>query len=209
MYRGGTTLKYTAVVSRSLTMCDETIQVVIHDTDSFESFKSRVYSALNMCDTRANRQMFRLFEDTDLTNNLSVSEYVEAKIAASIIYPNSMVEDVNIGKDAQLEFTKINASGEVIKLFVHEVGTGTCDELNTVIEDVWDLLDKRLFITNKRELDFMTYFHSLDPSTKIKISMIMDILYGRAHVEDVVSRLTNPQSLPNGVYIQEVDQHDS
>jgi len=189
-------------------MCDETIQVIIRDTDSFDSFKARVYSALNMCDTRANRQMFRLFEDTDLTKNLSQAEYEQAKHAASLVYPTSSIEDLDLGEGAQLEFTKINASGEVLKLFVHELETYTStQDVDRAIEDIWSLLDKRLLQTNTRELKFMEYFRTLDQNTKIKVSMVLDILYGRAHVQDVVSRLAPAEC--NGVHIQEVDHHDS
>jgi hypothetical protein len=191
-------------------MCDETIQVIIRDTDSFDSFKARVYSALNMCDTRANRQMFRLFEDTDLTRNLSVSEYQQAKYAASLIYPISSLGDLDLGEGAQLEFTKINASGEVIKLFLHELDTYiSTQDVDKAIEDVWSLLDERLLKTNTRELKFIEYFRTLEPNTKLKVSMVMDILYGRVHKDDVVNRLINPQNLSNGVYIQEEPQLDS
>jgi len=195
-------VKYKALISRYLTMADENIQIVINDTEDFTSFRDRVHNALRLCDKRANTQMYRLFEDTDLTDSLSPEEFIKAEYAATLMYPQTHTEPIRLGENTAIEFSKNMASGEVIKLFLHEVEG--YEEIEEAIENIYKLIDYRLVQTNSRELECIEYFKTLPMDLKVKVSMILDILYGRNTVENVVSRLTeeNSNELPNGVYIK-------
>ena len=194
-------MKYKALVSRMLTMADESIQIIINDTDDFTTLKEYLYNALKLCDNRANIQMSRLFEDTNLTDKLSFDEYTKAQHAASLVYPTSNLPiEVNLGENAAIEFAKTMSSGEVVKLFIHEVES--YEDLSKNVDDIFKLIDNRLLEVNERELAFLQYFRSLPYETQLKISMIMDILYGRNTKENVESRLTQEEELPNGVYIK-------
>jgi len=199
-------VKYKALLSRYLTMADENIQIVINDTDDFISFRDRVYSALRVCDRRANIQMYRLFEDTELTDSLSAEEFAKAEYAASIMYPYVNTENINLGENTAIEFSKNMASGEVVKLFLHEVDT--YEDIEKAIENIYKLIDDRLVETNSRELECMEYFKTLPMELKVKVCMIMDILYGRNTIDNVVSRLQeeNSNELPNGVYIKRTEE---
>jgi len=189
-----------------LTMADESIQIIINDTDEFISLKDKVYNAFKLCDARANLQMMRLFEDTDLTSKLSLDEYLRAQHAANLAYPcNTLPIDINLGDSPSIEFAKNMASGEVLKLFIHDVQS--YEDLDTAISEIFSLIDTRLLETNQRELNFLEYLRTLPYETQVKICMLMDILYGRSTKEYVQSRLTEEQTgeLPNGVYIKRDD----
>jgi hypothetical protein len=181
-------MKYTALLTRMFTMADESIQIKLEDTDSFDTFKERVYTALKVTDTRAHIQMRRLFDDTDLTNQLSYSELQKAKRATEIMYPDQLLPPkLDLGEGSAIEFAKNMASGEVLKIFLHDYET--FEDINRAIKDVWSIIDTRLVKTNKRELDFLEYVSSLGYEEKLKISMIMDVLFGRAFTSDIVNRL--------------------
>jgi len=199
-------MKYKALITRMLTMADESIQIIINDTDDFNSLKERVHNALKLCDLRANTQMMRLFEDTDLTNKLSIDEYLRAQHAANLVYPcDTLVSSVSLGDNPSIEFAKNLASGEVLKVFIHEVQS--YEDLDNSINEIFKLIDDRLVETNNRELKFLEYLRSLPYEIQLKVCMIMDILYGRSTKEYVESRLTeqNTGELPNGVYIKRED----
>jgi len=186
-----------------LTMADESIQIIINDTDDINSLKERVHDALKLCDARANTQMMRLFDDTNLTDKLSLDEYLKAQHAANLVYPcDEFLSTLNLGDNPNIEFAKNLASGEVLKVFVHEVQS--YEDLDNSINEVFSLIDERLVKTNNRELHFLEYLRSIPYETQLKISMIMDILYGRSTKEFVESRLNeqNTGELPNGVYIK-------
>src|SRR6266516_4165097 len=197
-------MQYKALVTRMLTMADEAIEIIISDTDTFQDFSTKVESALALCDKRANTQMFMLFEDTSLTDALSVEEYVKAEYAANILYPDTSLytTSLGLGENVQIAFTKTLPSGEAVKVFLHD--THTYEEVIQAVEDIWNLIDNRLVETNDREIGCNKYLNSLDPELKIKISMILDILYGRMTPQEVISRLKEQETgeLPNGVYIQ-------
>jgi len=183
-------------------MADENIQIIVNDTDDFTSLKDRVYSALKVCDQRANTQMYRLFEDTDLTDSLSPEEFIVAEHAASLIYPYLDTRPINLGEGTAIEFSKNMASGEVVKLFLHEVDS--YEDIEKAIENIYKLIDERLVETNNRELECIEYFKTLPMELKVKVSMILDILYGRNIIDNVVSRIQeeNSNELPNGVRIK-------
>ncbi len=197
-------MKYKALVTRMLTMADEAIEIIINDTDTFQDFSTKVKNALSLCDLRANTQMFRLFEDTELTYSLSVEEYIKAEHAANLLYPYSRenAESLDLGENVQIAFTKQLPSGEVVKLFIYD--TNDYDAVTNSIADIWKLVDNRLVETNNREIACNKYLNSLDPTLKVKISMVLDILYGRMSPEQVMARLKEEETgqLPNGVYIK-------
>src|SRR5436190_13877267 len=98
-------MKDKVLVSRMLTMADESIQIIINDTNDLTSLKEYLYNALKLCDNRANIQMSRLFEDTNLTNKLSFNEYTQAQHAANLVYPTDNLEvKVNLGENTAIEF---------------------------------------------------------------------------------------------------------
>jgi len=195
-------MKYKALITRMLTMADESIQIIINDTDDFNSLKERVHTALKLCDLRANTQMMRLFEDTDLTSKLSLDEYLRAQHAANLVYPcNELPSSINLGDNSSIEFAKNLASGEVLKVFISKIQS--YEDLDNSINEIFNLIDERLVETNNRELNFLEYLRSIPYETQLKICMLMDILYGRSTKEYVESRLTeqNTGQLPNGVRI--------
>jgi|SRR6266853_1071437 len=186
-----------------LTMADESIQIIINDAHNFDSLKERINNAFKLCDMRANTQMMRLFEDTDLTSKLSIDEYLRAQHAANLVYPcNNLPNNVDLGNGPQIEFAKNMASGEVLKIFIDKVQS--YEDLDSAINEVFSLIDERLVETNNRELEFLEYLRSIPYETQLKVCMIMDILYGRSTKEFVESRLNeqNTGELPNGVYIK-------
>lgn len=196
-------MKYKALITRMLTMADESIQIIINDAHNFDSLKERINNAFKLCDMRANTQMMRLFEDTDLTSKLSIDEYLRAQHAANLVYPcNNLPNNVDLGNGPQIEFAKNMASGEVLKIFIDKVQS--YEDLDSAINEVFSLIDERLVETNNRELEFLEYLRSIPYETQLKVCMIMDILYGRSTKEFVESRLNeqNTGELPNGVYIK-------
>jgi len=181
-------MKFTALVSRSLNHADESIRIQIEDEDSFTKFKDKVLEACLYCDYRSNVQMQRLFEDTSLTSTFSNSELKAATLAAQLLYPlEKLPSKSSLREDVKFEFSKLNGSGEQLTIQLKELDS--YEELNTAIRHIWDLLDVRLQRTNKRELEHMAFIQQLDFNTKLKVSMVMDVLYGRATSEFVQERL--------------------
>ncbi len=147
--------------------------------------------------------MKRLFDDTDLTNELNYNELQCARKATELMYPSiNIAGSLDLGYNSSydsddkkdtgpaFEFAKNMASGEVVKLFLHDIqAEDNSAMLHAAIKSVYSILDARLNHTNKRELDFITYIKKLSFETKYKITMIMDILFGRALSETVVQRL--------------------
>lgn len=181
-------MHYKALLTRVYSMADESLQIIIEDTDSFDTFKTRVYTALKVADHRANTQMMRLFEDTDLTKELDYHELQACRKAAETLYPQEhFSKSLDLGAGSAFEFAKNMASGEVVKIFLHDVES--YEDLNTAIKNVWNIIDSRLEQTNGRELAFMKYVKSLAFSVKLKITKVMEILYGRMLKEVIVEQL--------------------
>lgn len=190
-------MEYKALLTRMYSMADESLQIIIPNTDDIEVFKQRIYNALKICDYRANEQMMRLFEDTELTTELSYDELKAARTAATIMYPKEHIPakldlgqgttDYDTAFGPAFEFAKNLASGEVIKIFLHRVDA--YEDIGIAVKAIWDIQDTRLYKTNKRELDFIEYIKRQAPSVKLKITKIMEILYGRHFKEDVIKEL--------------------
>ena len=181
-------MKYTALITRMLSMADESISIIVEDTEEFDTLKDKVVHALRLCDHRANVQMNRLFEDTSLTKDLAYNELNATRRAAYMMYPlEHLTSEFTLGEGSKLEFAKSMPSGEVLKCFVHEIDETT--DIAQACKNIWRLFDSRLGYTNQRELDYTTYINSLDFSTRTKVTMVMDILYGRTTREYVASRL--------------------
>lgn len=185
----GKSVQYTALLTRSYPNADETIEIIVDDIDDAETFKDRVLSALKITDFRANRHSRVLFEDTELTDSLDYTELKAAKRAVDIMYPQEpLPKKLELGSPkGSIQFTKLLAGGEVVKLYLHEVES--YEELDIAIKAMFSLLDSRLARTNKREQDTSAYFKKLDMSTKLKVLNILEILYGRQMQDTVVQKL--------------------
>jgi len=181
-------VKYTAKVSRSNTFVDENLTFKITDAETLETFKQRVYDTLKVTDFRANLQQRRLFEDSDLVANLDYNDLKVARKAAEILYPlEGIPSKLDLGEDGAIEFSKLLSGGETLSLYLHEIES--YDDLSRGIKDIFDIVDSRLQKTNKRELDFMEYFKNVPYSTRLKVSMLMDILFNKTTKEAVIERL--------------------
>ena len=181
-------MKYTAKVSRSNTFVDENLTFKITDAETLETFKQRVYDTLKVTDFRANLQQRRLFEDSDLVANLDYNDLKVARKAAEILYPlEGIPSKLDLGEDGAIEFSKLLSGGETLSLYLHEIES--YDDLSRGIKDIFDIVDSRLQKTNKRELDFMEYFKNVPYSTRLKVSMLMDILFNKTTKEAVIERL--------------------
>ncbi len=181
-------MHYKSLVTRMYSVADESIRVVIEDSESFETFKSRLFDVLRITDYRANVQQRRLFEDTELTNSLDYTELKAAKHAAEISFPlEGIPSQLNLGPTTAFEFSKNLPSGEVLQIFLHEVES--YEDLSSAIKEIWDVIDSRLKRTNQRELDFMEYLKKLPYEVKLKVCRIMEILYGRNSLENVLQTL--------------------
>lgn len=182
-------MQYKAWISRTLSHADETIQIVIEDTDDITTLQKRVLEAFGVTDYRAHEQYLRLFEDTDLTQELNYDELSHARKFAGLLFPlESLPRKLDLGNKTAFEFAKNLPGGEVLKLYIHEFDT--YEDIVTAIKTVWRIIDSRLAYTNNRELRASTYFREKIPlGIKSKIHRVMDILYGRAFKENVVQDL--------------------
>lgn len=177
-----------ALFTRQIASADESIRIQVEGCHTFEDFKAKIAEACMYGDSRASTQMQRLAHDTDLTKNLTESEKEAFLKAAYILYPEvPLPEETLLKKGCKFEFAKINAHGE--SLTVQVMNIESYDELETTLFNLWQLIDNRLYETNKRELDHMQYIRTLDMNTQIKVGMILDILYGRQFKEEVAKRL--------------------
>lgn len=175
-------------VSRHLSFADEAIQVVIDDTDSLETLKARTLQALRFSDYRASQQRRRLFEDTDLTQELTYEELRAARHMAELMYPlETLPAEHDLGGKTTFEFSKNLPGGEVLKIYVHEFET--YEDVTSAIKAVWELIDTRLVYTNKREQKAQEYFKGLPIQIRTKVLRIMEILYGRSFKETVIEEL--------------------
>src|SRR5437773_4757161 len=114
-------MQHTALITRMITVADESIQIIIQDIDNFNVFKAAIEEALKITDKRAAVQQRRLLEDTSLTDAMSEHEVKSTIEAADIIYPMQYTIDMEKLQGAKFEFAKNMASGEVLKVFLHNV----------------------------------------------------------------------------------------
>lgn len=180
-------MQYTGLITRMISAADEAIQIIIQDQDDFSTFKSAVLEALKVTDARAAVQQHRLLEDTELTDKLTDAETRAITKAVNIVYSGNQVVDTTKLRNAKFEFAKNMASGEVLKIFMHEVDS--YDNLVESLENIYAILDNRLIETNTRELEFMKFYRTLDGNTQLKVAMIMDILYGRSTLDTIKAQL--------------------
>ncbi len=182
-------MHYKALITRMYFMADESIQIIIDDTESFPLFKERVYTALRAADYRANLQMRRLFEDTSLTDELDYSELQAARATSELMYPNEGIpSNIDLGGEkGAIEFAKNLPSGEVLKLFLHDIDS--YENLDIAIKNIYSLIDSRLQETNSRELKTLEYLKTLPFNTKLTVVKIMDILFGRMLKETFIEQM--------------------
>lgn len=181
-------MNFKALVTRQIGFGDESIRVNITDEDNFDTFKEKVDTALAVTDYRVHELGFRLFEDTDLVSTLTQEEKNYCEQAARLLFPKTTLENTSILKSGvQFEFRKITAIGEDLTVQIHDIDS--YDNLNTVIEDTFKIIDKRLIKKNTEQLSHLEYIKNLDYATKLKVVMVMDILYGRATLDGVLARL--------------------
>src|SRR5258708_5737417 len=90
-------------------------------------------------------------EDTNIVDNLTLDELNLCKKAAKELFPDIYLlhpRDIKLRKGVKFEFAKLMPGGESITLQVHDIDN--YDNLNTTVRHIWDLLDNRLKVTNKR-----------------------------------------------------------
>ena len=197
-------MQYKALITRMMTVADESLSIIIEDTDTFDSFQTKVKEALTITDHRASRHQKVLLEDTNLTDKLSLDELKAVNTAVELIYPTVSLPQRCSLEQSSFEFAKNLASGEVVKIFLHEVDS--YDDLMQAITNIWSLIDYRLELTNQRELDFLEYYKSLDYNTKLKVQLVMDVLFGRSTKEMLESRLTEQTQIELDNYINPTGQ---
>lgn len=193
-------MKFKAVTNRSLSFADETFRVIVEDTDTLESLKEKVLSAVEMADYRASELRQRLFEDTDLTDELKYEELQAARTMAKKLYPEVVLpKSPKVGTGAQFEFCKLMFGGEDLRIYISDFEND--EDLRQAVKVIWDIIDSRLQYTNKRELDAGNYFKTLTMATRTKILNVMDILYGRAFKDSVIEKLQqmNVQEVVEGI----------
>jgi len=194
-------MELTALVTKGITVADESIRIQIQGEDSFASFKDKVHEACRYIDYRAHLQMRRMFEDTSLTEQLTRAERDAVEACAYTLFPlEQLSAEPVLRSGVKFEFTKLFAASETLTVQVQDIDS--YDVLNTTIKHIWELLDTRLNVTNKREEDFREYVSTLDYNTKLKVAMIIDLLYGKASEETVVARLTADSEVKGEAHAQ-------
>lgn len=159
-------------------MADESLRVVIEDTDSFETFKKRVFDVLQISDNRSQTHMLRLLEDTNLTAQLDYHELRKIKEAVKVLFPaETLPAKMDLGPATAFEFSKLMAMGEDLKLFIHNVES--YEDLNRALKDVWDVLDARLARTNDRDIRFRKFVEKFPFELNMKMNTIFQLLYGK------------------------------
>ena len=190
-------MQYKALVSRTILMADESIRVNIANGNkglfSWLDISNKITEAFAHTDARAYIQAQRLLEDSDLVQNLTADEYASLAQCMEYLYPKPEITVSCFDKTVQIELSKLNGSGESLTVQLHNI-TPT-DNVELAISNTFDLLDARLAATNAREIAHMEFMRTLDYQTKLKITMIMDILYGRnQNRQEVASRLATPEA---------------
>lgn len=187
-------MQLTALVTKGITIADESIRIQLQDDESFSSFESKVQEACRYIDYRAHVQMQRLVEDTSLIEHLNKAEIHAVQHCAELLFPQQQLSAQPVLRSGvKFEFTKLFAASETLTVQVEDIDS--YDSLNATIRNIWELLDIRLQSTNKRESDFRAYTTQLDYNTKLKVAMVIDLLYGKVSTDIVKARLT-PEELP-------------
>lgn len=185
-------MEFKALITRQIQQADESIRVSIEGDHSIREFKERVFESLDYTDNRANTQMLRLFEDTNLLNTFSESEKEACTTVANLLFPNiSLPSKPNLIEGVKFEFSKIMAGGESLTLQIMEIKDYS--SLNASIRAIFDMLDARLEKTNTRELEVKAYLDSINYETKLKVVMFIDLLYGRTTSDQLIQRLTSKE----------------
>lgn len=193
-------MEFKALFTGNITIADESIRVNIEGDDDFNKFKAKVLEACTFYDYRAHQQGFRLFEDTDLIKNLSPEELAKCEEAARLLFPSKLLPKTSQLKEGvKFEVAKLTGAGESLTLQIHN--PDSYEDVLTAMTSLWKLLDERLNAKNTRQLKHLEYLKNLDYDTKLKAAMIMDILYGRATVEGIASRLES--GITAEQYVQE------
>ncbi len=190
-------MEFKALFTRQISQADESIRVSIEGDDTFETFKAKVLEACLYGDARANLQMQRLVHDTSLTTQLNEAETQAVIEAAYKLFPTvTPPSETALTKGVKFEFSKLNGSGEALAIQITDVTN--LNDLNSVLLEMWTLLDERVLVTNERELSHTAYTNTLPYQTKLTVATVLDILYGRAFKDDVEQRLKgSKETRPN------------
>jgi hypothetical protein len=203
-------MEFKALFTGNITIADkndiqESIRINIEGDDTFNTFRAKVLEACTFYDYRAHQQGFRLFEDTDLVATLTPEELAKCEEAARLLFPNKNLPKVSqLREGVKFEVAKLTGVGESLTLQIHN--PDSYEDVITAMTQLWQLLDQRLAARNTRQLKHLDYVKNLDGNTKLKVAMIMDILYGRATIEGVMSRLESGTTAEE--YIQEQLKND-
>lgn len=203
-------MEFKALFTGNITIADKTdiqesIRINIESDDDFPKFKAKVLEACTFYDYRAHQQGFRLFEDTDLIANLTSDELLKCEEAARLLFPYKNLPKVSqLREGVKFEVAKLTGVGESLTLQIHN--PDSYEDVIKAMTSLWQLLDERLNARNTRQLKHLDYVKNLDQDTKLKVAMIMDILYGRATIDGVVSRLEG--GISSEEYVQEQLKND-
>jgi len=178
-------MQLVAHITRHIAVADEVIEVEVDNIWNVEMLQARVLAACAVMDARAHTQMQRLFEDTQLTDQLSLDERMAASDTAALLFPVVEAALWLLASHAKWRFTKTLPAGE--HLVIGAEGITSLTELELLLQGVWHTIDSRLQVGNGREMACQEYTRTLPYDTRLKVAKVLGILYGQTDKAQVIN----------------------